>query len=1251
MPLIKDLIQIPEAVHKGDFVLKLTEGVNKPEQTVKDYVVTDQLQRCFDDALKFIRSAVDSNTSKAGYLHGSFGSGKSHFMAILHLILHRDSAVGRLTKLASVIDGASEWTHGKRFLLVPYHMIGAKNMEAGILGGYADFIRAKHPDAPVPAIYLVDDLLRDAARLRQSMGDPAFFDGLNAAGGDSDWGELEGAWDADRFEAAMAAPPIPESDPNYAPSEPRRELASALIKTYFQSYENVRRSEREAYVSLDAGLSIISQHAKALKYDAVILFLDELILWLASHAADLEFMHQEGQKLAKLVEAQHADRPIPLVSFVARQRDLGELVGENITGADRLNFSDALRHWEGRFHKITLEDRNLPAIAEARILKPTSDSAREELDLAFNQTARIRQEVMNALLTSKYNRDIFRQVYPFSPALVDTLVGVSSLLQRERTALKVMMLLLVSQRETLKLGDIVPVGDLFDVIAHGDEAFNQDMAIQFENAKRLYHQKLLPLLESRHGVRKEQVDQLPYEDPQAVAFRADDRLVKTLLLAALVPGVESLKGLNANRLAALNHGSIKVPVAGKEGAEVLKRCREWAAEVGEVKIGDEHANPSISVQLSGVDTERIIEQARHEDSQGNRQRLIRRMLFEEMGIADADEFFLTHPFTWRNTERWCEIGFGNIRSLPLSSLEAGGEEWKLLIDFPFDEPGHSPHDDQAKLEEYERMHPSGTRTLAWIPSFLTTSAQNELGMLVILDHILAGERFDGYASILPFEDRPIAKALLENQRSQLRQRVRQHLQAAYGIDRQSKGSVDTSHELHEHFRSLLPDFDPQPPAAANLAEALNKLLEQAMQRQFPAHPKFEAEPKGANLRKVCEEVLRATQARDGRIEVDDRSRRPLLRDIAQPLLLGDMHETVFLLGQHWKNHFNPRIIEAGGTPTVGQLRVWLDEPSPMGLPKEVQNVVILVYAQQTNRTFYEHGAPVKADVSLAKLPDHLELRTWVGPPEKDWTRAVELAGSVFGLAPSKLLNATNVSRLSSDVKQLATEHQPACSHLCTVLTDRLDKFGLDREAAARRKTAIAVSSLLDRILSADDKDVIQTLSGARVETSDTAMGKSLKTAAELIDRIDATSWPVFEDIAELAGGHTQDATEIREQVSEALQADEYHVPLASTLKQAQAAAVRLLASVAKSKTKEMAAGSGQTPAGGGQSTVEGSPSLPPLDTQAGPGGGPAAARRLITQGVKERLTAEQTRELWNEIEDAMNNGAARRLTIHWRIEE
>ena len=73
------------------------------------------------------------------------------------------------------------------------------------------------------------------------------------------------------------------------------------------------------------------------------------------------------------------------------------------------------------------------------------------------------------------NGIVFKLVYPFSPALIQTLVAVSSALQRERTALKIMLELLVKRRDTLRLGDVIPLGDLWDVVAHGDEAFTDVM--------------------------------------------------------------------------------------------------------------------------------------------------------------------------------------------------------------------------------------------------------------------------------------------------------------------------------------------------------------------------------------------------------------------------------------------------------------------------------------------------------------------------------------------------------------------------------------------------------------------------------------------------------------------------------------------------------------------------------------------------------------------------------------------------------
>ena len=41
-------------------------------------------------------------------------------------------------------------------------MIGARDMESAILGGYADHVRRVHPDAPWPGVYLADDLFANA---------------------------------------------------------------------------------------------------------------------------------------------------------------------------------------------------------------------------------------------------------------------------------------------------------------------------------------------------------------------------------------------------------------------------------------------------------------------------------------------------------------------------------------------------------------------------------------------------------------------------------------------------------------------------------------------------------------------------------------------------------------------------------------------------------------------------------------------------------------------------------------------------------------------------------------------------------------------------------------------------------------------------------------------------------------------------------------------------------------------------------
>jgi hypothetical protein len=1121
-----------------------------------------------------------------------------------------------IPELADVV-ARHEWTHGRKFLLVPYHMIGARDMESAILGQYAEFVRKRHPEAPVPGFYLAEGLFRDARELRARLGDEAFFAQLSqgAGGGAGGWGAFEQSWDAASFEAAMLEPPN---------GEERARLVGDLITQFFSSYRSLA-SSGEAFVQLDDGLSIMSRHAKDLGYDAVILFLDELVLWLASHAADVNFVSREGTKLVKLVEATNADRPVPLVSFVARQRDLRDLVGENLAGAVQLQFSDVLKHWEARFHRITLEDRNLPAIAEKRVLRPVDESARQVLQATFDEILKLRRDVLDTLLTTTADREMFRKVYPFSPALVQTLIAVSAALQRERTALKLMLQLLVDRRADLELGQLIPVGDLYDAIAEGDEPFSEGMRLHFENAKRLYNQRLLPMLERQHSVTWEAIKLGQAEPTAAKNLRNDARLLKTLLLGALVPEVESLKGLTAQRLAALNHGTFRSPIPGREAQDVLRKCRDWAGEIGEIKITDDQ-NPVISIQVTGVDIEPILRAAEANDNVGNRRRKIRETLFDLLGIQDNGGLFSNYEFVWRGTRREVEVRFENVREMTDDRLRGRPGAWSVVLDFPFDEPNYGPADDLARLGAYRG---GDTQTVVWLPSFLSAKALSDLGRLVVLDYILQGERFDNYAMHLSYVDRTQAKALAKNQFDQLRIKLRTQLDVAYGISTDPKDAVSHVLSPDEQFRSLDPTLSPRPPVGADLRSAFENLLGQLFAHQYPAHPEFETEIRASVVKKVWPEVQKAIESSGQRGLVSDPATRKLVRAVVNPCRLGQMGETHLLIEPHWVSRFSQsHARDSGGPITVSRLRRWIDDPTPMGLPIELQNLIILAYAALTNRRFTLRGGPVDPGIEI--LQDELELREQQLPNPSHWETAVHRASSLFGLTLAQTLNAANVGRLVDEVGQASAGKRDPLGKLVAQLRDRAKRYGAGT-AGARLQSAESAQALLAALGQADESAVVATLATAPLETSEAAVSRTLGQALACADALTNGNWQLFDVVRDLSDHRREAASTVMHRLAEVLVADEHVVPLKPRLAELERDAMKLLAEA--------------------QKPVAPTPSVPtPVVPVATPPPLPAVVAEVVEEQQGVHLTGDAAVAQLEQLKSRMAGDRKLALTISWRLE-
>jgi hypothetical protein len=1156
MTLVRDLFDLPEHIGKGDFVLQLSRGVEHPEETVNSYVVTEPLVDAFDRALGLVGSSLKSGRSQAAYLHGSFGSGKSHFMAVLSLLLRGHEVAWRVPELHALRDKYG-FVGKKKLLELHFHMVGKDNIESAILGGYVDHVAEHYPEATIPGVFADDQLFEDARRMLDELGDAAFFAPMNAgvqATAQEGWGEFAGEalWDRERFDRAASSPDVRE----------REKLFSALVKTRFTAYAQERRN----FIGLDEGLAVIARHARELGHDAIVLFLDELILWLSHRASESGWLHNEVQKMVKLVEAQEATRDIPIVSFIARQRNLAEMVGEQYAGADAARLQDSLKHWEGRYDTITLEDRNLPAIIEKRVLKPKNEEASRELDRAFETLRKNAGSSWDALL-GREDAASFRRTYPFSPALVESLVALSSFLQRERTAIRVLMEMLVEHMDDLGPGEVVRVGDLFDLLAGGEEAVDGTMRARFETAKQLYNYQLRPIIQEQQGTATaERCQRLRDDHPTRIgcsncaelACRADNRLAKTLLTAALVPQVPALKDLTAGRLHALNYGSVRSRIAGTEAGQVAQRLRKWASEISQLRVGDQ-LDPSVSVQLEGVDVGPILEAARDHDTLGARQRVLRDLLFDSMGQDKINDWGKDIKLKWRGTDRVGHLRFGNVRRMTAEQLTCPeNHDWRLIVDYPFDEPGFGPNDDRQVIDAF-MDEGDGSWTLVWLPHFLSASANKLLGELVILEHILESKDTERkYIADLSIENQARASLDLSNLRNQKRARLRLILEQAYGLAKAEPDVLDSGAMVDQQLVVLKPGAVVQQTLAANLADALDNYVPALLEARYPRHPRFTKALTPKRVEDVVERFGELVDSDDKRIAAD----RGLVEEINGTLgVLGLARTTenaVHLVEDRTLAEIERRRAQSAiDEPTAAQVRAWVDEGGRMGLQPPALDLVLRCYARWAKRTFMSLDKPYAASAKQV-VPGDVILEKPELPSQVAWAKAYDLAGAMLGVSlAGRALHADNLKRFEAVLGARLKERAKAAAALPGALRGRLDELGLD-VGVDRMRTARSGDALVTALQGKGAVLQVNALAEFNAETSARAVGQSLADAEQAVAVLEnKLVFGVFHQLA------TQRATlpgaeEVLENVVAALRQDEINVSLAPRLEQLAEEGQRLL---------------------------------------------------------------------------------------------
>lgn len=843
----------PEDIRAMGFVVKLREadpGSDEVKQLVDDYVITPAVEKELPRILDDMKQVFDRGEEYGRFIHGSFGSGKSHFMTMLSLLLegtqpawkkfrplvsaHKDSQASKGRDSAD----HEAWLAQAGLLVVRIHMLSVRGKSTGFdRAVYEGFNAALKRRSKAPFEFLnVDAIFEEVRREAKEYGDVVWkrLEAENIVGGREDFeGIANGSTQArERFARTWL-------------TYKGRDAADAGIDPRWSD-----------------GLSRMAEHAKAQGFGGIVLMIDEFLLWLAEKSGQ-EFV-QEINNLNVIVDHNTGQRPAPIFVFVARQRNLQEFFPDLV---DESKIHEHLDHHAKRFEVTKLQDVELRHIVRGRVLRPKDANA---VQAAVSSLSERHQKVLPALLAGA-DIDYLRDVYPFHPALIEMLVDVTSLMQRERSALRLLYELLVIHYPKLPLGEFLPVGSAFAAIfpESGVEASKKVDLMQ--DIHHQYYSRLAPAM-LKMG---EELGSEFNEERR----RALDQLVKTVLLAEVSPRLKQ-GGLTIERLVQLNAVDVEGETFRGQVRVAETDLLALSQRVPDLQVAGQGKTALVRFVLGRVSLGEVLGRARSKvDNPAQRFKTFWGALkerlglegmkgFEDGGINDGD-----WDLGWRRTRRRGRIRLGNVREMSYEDFAAPEGAFKVLVDYPWDEPGHTVDEDRLRATNVRKKQGS-LHTVCWLPRHMSPTELGVLTELAAVRYLVSDAGQEDLLETLGPQDR--SKIL---DQAGIRHKT---------LEGQLEEVLREIYVRHGEFVALISDVDSRPPRET-LAENLEHIAAVLMDRRYPQHPAFLTDPKKQDLETLLDWMV---QAGETTVSVAyDESVGRVLKTLGQPLELVDLGQT------------------------------------------------------------------------------------------------------------------------------------------------------------------------------------------------------------------------------------------------------------------------------------------------------------------------------------------------------------------------
>jgi hypothetical protein len=807
------------------FITRLTDDADRVRQNLRTFVVGDNVAAQLDTMLGELGRRLADSRDMGRYIYGNFGSGKSHLMTVLGKMLEGDEEVYDIGHPAlRRLRGRHPWLGQQKMLVLRINMMNKQTLTRALYEAYNAALPTGTPQLSFTDEERVFSLMDiDADRLG---GPDKLVEQMSR----------EGATGLPNLPPAQRVEWIARM--RRGGQEQRLSLAAAFLN--WRNRGATLTQAEELWVDARTGLDRIARHAQSLGYTALGWLIDELIIWIRGKGR-AEYI--AGLNTISSMVDHDAARVLPFFVAVAVQHDIKRTCPDDISEND---FQEHIRFIQDRFTPpVTLEDQDLYEVAAQRVLarNPAMDPADERaFEEAIEQLFSRNRQAIEAL-SGGLSLEFVRRLYPFHPALLRILVDVTQVLSRNRTAVAALYLLLERYGD-LRPGKFIPVGALWDILFTSENVSALRQNSSSRSAQRM----------ADSFATMERIDGKVAEVAPVVGFTPDAlrALVRTVLLCQLserpyAQGRPLSEGVTASTLLRLNQTEVTASHERVGLSQVSSAFRRLGGLALQVQVSPPDNDPQIHIKTEQVDIEKVLVLGRGEVNHAQRFAYIRRLVNEELGLGLRDGTEATLEVTWKGTKRKGKVKLANVRTLPYAgttnAFDPQGQDFLLLVDYPFDEESGRGQQDDVDTVERARARASHW-TLAWLPAHLSDSEREALDNAAAVEVIRRDER-RFFENISPREAETTRRALEGFQAGRKGELIEAIRRVYFGAGSRV-----------ESLKALLGVVSV---ASVERAVAMETLGKHILDKRFPSHPDFRRRVNNADLGSVAEWVIRAAK--------------------------------------------------------------------------------------------------------------------------------------------------------------------------------------------------------------------------------------------------------------------------------------------------------------------------------------------------------------------------------------------------------